>query len=171
VGDNIAELSDQIQRRSHDLGFSRPAISFEKQVRKARIWLPGPARFSRKDSATRRRTNALARNCVDLSLQPADLNLTEACREAATDIARRRSVRAHGTHPLTLSQLGEFLHALRGSPNLLSTEPLPRRASATHLAPYPSGGASYEFEIYLIVRSCEVLSADSIIMSRTNIDL
>ncbi len=61
----------------------------------------------------------------------------------------RRSVRDPGVEPITLGQLGEFLHRsvairkrLLGAPQELL------------LRPYPSGGAVHELEYYIAVREC-----------------
>ena len=62
---------------------------------------------------------------------------------------RRRSLRTPGAQPLTLAQLGQFLHrsvAIRARWEEGSQELLMR--------PYPSGGAIHELEYYLAVRDC-----------------
>lgn len=61
-------------------------------------------------------------------------------------------IRQHGSSPITLQQLGEFLYrtarvtGYRQSENLTFTRRL-----------YPSGGAVYELEIYLAVQACDGL--------------
>jgi SagB-type dehydrogenase family enzyme len=66
----------------------------------------------------------------------------------------RQSVRQHAAAPLTLGELGEFLHrscAVRAS----WTSPLGEFTRR----PYPSGGGSYDIEIYLIVNRVQGLAA------------
>ena len=64
-------------------------------------------------------------------------------------VEARRSVRDPGPQPITVEQLGEFLHRsvairkrLQGGPQELL------------LRPYPSGGAIHELEYYIAVREC-----------------
>ncbi|WP_399930775.1 SagB family peptide dehydrogenase [Streptomyces kanamyceticus] len=79
-----------------------------------------------------------------------DMSLTDA-------LEQRASVRAHGTRPLTLAQLGELLHrALRVR---TGRAPAPGRdARPSSDRPYPSGGACYELEFYLSVSRCTGLA-------------
>lgn len=56
-------------------------------------------------------------------------------------LERRRSTRSYGERGMTLDELGELLH----------------RAAWRGGRPYPSGGASYDLEVYLAVRRCEGL--------------
>jgi SagB-type dehydrogenase family enzyme len=70
----------------------------------------------------------------------------------------RRSVREHGATPLSAEQLGEFLFRVgrvRGS--RIPARDDPRGYEAT-VRTYPSGGASYDLEIYLAVRQCQGLA-------------
>jgi len=67
----------------------------------------------------------------------------------------RRSVREYGEQPITARQLGEFLY--RAARVRSITEPNPEvglhyEASSR---PYPSGGGSYDLELYLTVNVCE----------------
>lgn len=66
-------------------------------------------------------------------------------------LEERRSIRAHDDeHPITVQQLGDLLHhaarlraSFRDEKQELSSRP------------YPSGGASYELELYPLVRRCD----------------
>lgn len=71
-------------------------------------------------------------------LAAADPSLTAA-------IEGRRSIRDYGPEPLTLAELGELLYRA-ARVRSVSTQTSDR--------PYPSGGASYEVEIYVTVREC-----------------
>ncbi|GAA2150616.1 SagB/ThcOx family dehydrogenase [Kitasatospora kazusensis] len=75
-----------------------------------------------------------------------DLPLSEA-------LETRRSVRRHGADGLTLHQLGELLHR---SLRVRATDPdtPPNGRLRTTSRPYPSGGACYELEFYLVVGRC-----------------
>ena len=82
-----------------------------------------------------------------LMIAARDMTLTEA-------LESRRSERQHGAAPITLAQLGEFLYRtarVRGE-ILADGVELSNR-------PYPSGGASYELEVYAIVDRCDGLLA------------
>ncbi|MBN1203708.1 MAG: SagB family peptide dehydrogenase [Myxococcaceae bacterium] len=67
-------------------------------------------------------------------------------------LERRRSVRAHGSRPLTRDELGELLYRAVG----LRRAALERRGE-TEARPYPSGGAIYETAVYVIAHRCEGL--------------
>jgi SagB-type dehydrogenase family enzyme len=92
--------------------------------------------------------NAIALYKPDIDqLKQADITLT-------TALETRTSIRQHGTNPMTLQQLGEFLYrtarvtGYRQGENLTLTRRL-----------YPAGGAVYELEIYLAVQACDGIEA------------
>ncbi len=61
----------------------------------------------------------------------------------------RASVRRYGRTPLTFPELGEFLYRVGRVKGWYDFE------GVTYTRrPYPSGGASYELELYLVVRDC-----------------
>lgn len=71
----------------------------------------------------------------------------------AEAVDRRRSIRDYAAEPVTVEELGAFLHRTfrdraRFDPPVGSPEP-PRVSR-----PYPSGGGAYEHELYLTVRRC-----------------
>lgn len=68
-------------------------------------------------------------------------------------LERRRSLRQPGANPITLSQLGEFLHRAVGIRQRIAGDP-----QELLLRPYPSGGAIHELEFYLAVDRCEGLA-------------
>lgn len=81
-------------------------------------------------------------------VRAADLGLQEA-------IEARQSIRAYGTDPITVDQLGEFLYRTARVRGTLGLGPgLPYEVSSR---PYPGGGAEYELELYLTVRRCSRL--------------
>lgn len=70
-------------------------------------------------------------------------------------LERRRSERVHGTQPLPFSALSALLyHTLRVQEKLPFT---PGSGYEVTRRPYPSGGASYDLEVYLITGACEQL--------------
>jgi SagB-type dehydrogenase family enzyme len=81
--------------------------------------------------------------------------------EAAFDavLESRASVREHGRAPITVEQLGEFLFR---TARVRSLRP-PDASRAWHYEassrPYPSGGATYDLEVYLAVHACAGLSS------------
>ena len=92
--------------------------------------------------------------------EPVPLPRPDIDRLAHTDppladvMERRRSTRAFGTTPLTLEQLGEFLFRVA---RVRAEHPADPEAGIPYgytERTYPSGGAGYELELYLSVRSC-----------------
>lgn len=67
----------------------------------------------------------------------------------------RCSIRSYGERPLTLSQLGEFLYRTARCERAVLAGP---RAYEFDKRPYPSGGACYELELYIVSNSCDGLS-------------
>ncbi|SDL13300.1 SagB-type dehydrogenase domain-containing protein [Nonomuraea maritima] len=83
--------------------------------------------------------------------QPTELPPLDAVLEA------RRSVRDYAPEPPTAAQLGELLYRSARVKGLLEpNDSMPYEASAR---PYPGGGATYELELYLVVRRCDGLDA------------
>jgi SagB-type dehydrogenase family enzyme len=66
----------------------------------------------------------------------------------------RRSVREYGDQPITARQLGEFLYRVARVRSI--TEPNPEAGLHYEASnrPYPSGGGSYDLELYLTVNTC-----------------
>lgn len=75
-------------------------------------------------------------------------------------IERRRTIYAYDdAHPITFAQLAEFLHRVARVRETFEV-PVPDREDVripVSSRPYPSGGKSYELEIYLAVASCQGL--------------
>jgi|LakMenEpi03Aug12_release.lakeMendotaPanAssembly.Ray.scaffolds.fasta_scaffold06031_11 SagB-type dehydrogenase family enzyme len=65
---------------------------------------------------------------------------------------QRRSQRQQGKQPITIEQLGEFLYRTARIRSLKMTESVEYEFSDR---PYPSGGACYELELYLIINACQ----------------
>jgi SagB-type dehydrogenase family enzyme len=83
------------------------------------------------------------------SLDGDDVSLTDA-------LEGRRSVRDHGPEPVGIDQLGEFLYRtarVRARFDADLSNPYERTSR-----PYPSGGAEYELELYLVVGRCRGLA-------------
>jgi SagB-type dehydrogenase family enzyme len=71
-------------------------------------------------------------------------------------LEERRSIRKHAEHPITVEQLGEFLYRTARLRVLFeATEEGYERSDR----PYPSGGACYELEVYLVINVCGGLSS------------
>lgn len=60
----------------------------------------------------------------------------------------RRSLRAHGSAPLDITRLGEFLYRTARNED---PRPGPRRSYEHLWRPYPSGGSCYELELYMVI--------------------
>ncbi len=70
-------------------------------------------------------------------------------RDLVSVLSRRTSVREHGQLPITLRELGDFLyHSAR------VIEFIPGPGGPFTRRPYPSGGASYELEVYPVINRC-----------------
>jgi SagB-type dehydrogenase family enzyme len=67
-------------------------------------------------------------------------------------LERRRSIRGHGARPVTRAQLGELLYRAVGLRHVV----FPERGEGEG-RPYPSGGAQYETQVYVIAHRCEGL--------------
>lgn len=72
-----------------------------------------------------------------------------------TVLESRRSTRAHDGEPITVEQLGEFLYRSARVRELREDESKPYPTSSR---PYPSGGATYDLELYLTVHRCTGLA-------------
>jgi SagB-type dehydrogenase family enzyme len=72
-------------------------------------------------------------------------------------VESRCSRRHHDEEPLTLEQLGEFLYRVGRVRAQTERDPAGEPRYATTSRPYPSGGACYDLELYLTVRSCRGL--------------
>ncbi len=64
-------------------------------------------------------------------------------------IERRRSQRSHGPDPITVRQLGEFLYRVARLRRVVDTE-----HGEIAFYPYPSGGASSELTLYVVIDRC-----------------
>ncbi len=71
----------------------------------------------------------------------------------------RRSLRQHGGQPVTLAQLGEFLYRAAGVRAVIDADPEQSRWYQASHRPYPSGGATYDLEVYLSVNCCDGLAS------------
>jgi SagB-type dehydrogenase family enzyme len=68
----------------------------------------------------------------------------------------RRSIRVYGDEPITGEQLGEFLYRVARSRAIRPAAS--GRPYETTNRPYPSGGATYDLELYLAIRACRGLA-------------
>jgi len=67
----------------------------------------------------------------------------------AAVVEGRRSVRRYGATPITARQLGEFLYRSARLRRVVAAE-----CQELASRPYPSGGAIYELEVYVVVKEC-----------------
>jgi oxazoline/thiazoline dehydrogenase len=67
----------------------------------------------------------------------------------------RRSTRRHGSTPINITQLSEFLYRIARIRRLTDIDPEAGRYYETTNRTYPSGGASYDLELYVTVRCCQ----------------
>jgi len=73
-------------------------------------------------------------------------------------VEARRSIKAYGRHPITLRQLGEFLYRVARTREIRQHQLPGGVLFEDSNRPYPSGGASYELELYPIVHACRGLA-------------
>jgi SagB-type dehydrogenase family enzyme len=66
----------------------------------------------------------------------------------------RTSIRQYGKHPIRIEQLGEFLYRTARVKSRFPTD----QGELSH-RPYPSAGALYELELYLVIHACTGLEA------------
>ncbi|HEY7068007.1 MAG TPA: SagB family peptide dehydrogenase [Chloroflexota bacterium] len=89
-----------------------------------------------------------------------DLALVEQADPPLTRVLEtRRSVRQYAARPLTLRQLGEFLYRVARVRQVIPIAPERRRHYEVTRRPYPSGGATYDLELYVTVNTCVDLPA------------
>lgn len=67
-------------------------------------------------------------------------------------IEERRSLRQYGKLPITIEQLGEFLYR---TARLRAQKRKEQVAYEFSDRPYPSGGACYELELYVVIDACQ----------------
>jgi SagB-type dehydrogenase family enzyme len=75
-------------------------------------------------------------------------------RSLAAVMSARRSVRRHGNTPISVGELGVFLFRVARVERVIPADPALGRRYETSMRPYPSGGATYDLEIYLTVHQC-----------------
>jgi SagB-type dehydrogenase family enzyme len=87
--------------------------------------------------------------CPDLGdLEQTDLPLV-------TTMEQRRTIRTHGAALLTAAQLGEFLFRVARVRSVRPPDPNDDQSYETTSRTYPSGGATYDLEIYPLIRESD----------------
>ena len=66
----------------------------------------------------------------------------------------RRSIRGYSKLPITAQQLGEFLYRVARVRQVTEPDPARSRYCEFSSRPYPSGGATYDLEVYVTINSC-----------------
>lgn len=97
---------------------------------------------------------AMAEPLIDLPRPDMD-QLMAGDPSLARVMETRRSVRAYGNRKLTWDEVGEFLYRVARARAVAGPRPDDPHGYETSDRPYPSGGAGYDLEIYLLVRECE----------------
>jgi SagB-type dehydrogenase family enzyme len=69
-------------------------------------------------------------------------------------LERRRSVRRHGREPVSLHQLGEFLDRTARVRRVIARDEANGIAYEATERPYPSGGSTYDLELYVVASRC-----------------
>jgi SagB-type dehydrogenase family enzyme len=70
----------------------------------------------------------------------------------------RRSIRDYASAPITVRQLGEFLYRVARVRSIADPELARGQHYQASKRPYPSGGATYDLELYVTVNACEGLA-------------
>jgi SagB-type dehydrogenase family enzyme len=83
-------------------------------------------------------------------LRTADLPLTAVLED-------RRSLRQYGEQPITLHHIGEILYRVARVRRLRPVNAVRGPQYEASDRPYPSGGATYDLEVYLVVARCDGL--------------
>lgn len=88
-----------------------------------------------------------------IPLSRPDIDLLMANDRSLTFVLEtRHSIRTHGSIPITIQELGQFLFRVGYVRHIYRTD-----IGEFTQRPYPSGGASYELEFYIIVDRCQGL--------------
>lgn len=69
-------------------------------------------------------------------------------------LEERRSIRAYADRAITLRQLGEFLYRVGRVRHVAGPDPARGLQYEVSSRPYPSGGATYDLELYVTVNIC-----------------
>jgi SagB-type dehydrogenase family enzyme len=69
-------------------------------------------------------------------------------------LENRKSIRNYGDQPITAQQLGEFLYRVVRVRQIIEPDPGRSLHYQASSRPYPSGGATYDLELYVTVNSC-----------------
>jgi SagB-type dehydrogenase family enzyme len=85
--------------------------------------------------------------------------LMERDRPFTRVLEERRSLREYGERPITARQLGEFLYRVARVRFLADANPEAGLHYDVSNRPYPSGGGTYDLELYLTVNVCEGISS------------
>jgi SagB-type dehydrogenase family enzyme len=94
-----------------------------------------------------------------LPLHVPDLERLVQCDPPFTRVVEdRRSFRVHGDEPITVDDLGEFLYRTARVDKIVKEDPVSLRHCETSERPYPTGGASYDLEVYVVVHRCTGLA-------------
>jgi oxazoline/thiazoline dehydrogenase len=72
-------------------------------------------------------------------------------------LEHRTSIREYGNTPISARQLGEFLYRVARIRSISEPDPARSRPYQTTSRPYPSGGATYDLELYVTVETCDGL--------------
>jgi oxazoline/thiazoline dehydrogenase len=73
-------------------------------------------------------------------------------------LENRKSIRNYGDQPIDAQQLGEFLYRVARVRRVMEADPARSAHYETSSRPYPSGGATYDLELYVTVDSCAGIS-------------
>ena len=75
-------------------------------------------------------------------------------------LEKRKSIRTFDdSRPITIQQIGHFLYRVGRITNIVQPDSSNLQPYSVAKRPYPGGGACYELEIYLTVRTCKRLNA------------
>ncbi|MGH2943808.1 MAG: SagB family peptide dehydrogenase, partial [Solirubrobacteraceae bacterium] len=69
-------------------------------------------------------------------------------------LERRRSIRRHGAEPISLHELGEFLYRSARVRRVIARDDDGGIAYDATERPYPSGGSTYDLELYVFANRC-----------------
>src|SRR5262249_34525071 len=69
-------------------------------------------------------------------------------------VEARRSIRDYASQAITAEQLGEFLYRVARVRRVLRPDPERFRHHEVANRPYPSGGATYDLELYVTIDRC-----------------
>ena len=130
-------------------------LLFHARSRLGRHDYPVGGTFRMRDSVAALPALPPSRGAAVVELPGVDVREGRAAHARFADVVeRRRSIRRHAAEPMGLHELGEFLHRSARVRHVIARDDesgIPYDATER---PYPSGGSTYDLELYVFANRC-----------------